>query len=66
MMTAIQLEIKAADIDEVAAELAFLRFFYNTACEWYSDGGTDEEYWIKEAYYEAGHTIPEAYSDKEE
>lgn len=45
-----------------SAELEFLRFFYNKACEYFSDGGTDEAYWFKEAFEEeTGKDLPEGY-----
>lgn len=44
------------------AELEYLKFFYKTACEYFSAGGTDEAYWISEAYEEeTGKKAPEGY-----
>ena len=46
----------------MTAELEYLKFFYKKACEQFSDGGTDERYWIACDYEETtGKTLPEGY-----
>jgi uncharacterized protein YdaT len=61
--SAIQPTIDAAkaEMETFYSELEFLRFFHKTATEWYSNGSTDEEFWIKEMYEETGNTVPEEY-----
>jgi hypothetical protein len=50
-----------------ATELEFLRFYQKKAAEWYADGGTDEDYWIKEEFVEqTGKRLPKEYDDPEE
>lgn len=49
------------EVEKVEGELSFLRFFYQLACDWYSNGGTDEESWIKDEYVESGKTVPVEY-----
>lgn len=48
-------------IEASEGELNFLRFFYKKMSEQCSEGGTDEDYWIKEEYEESGHYLPEGY-----
>lgn len=46
----------------MTAELEFLKYFYKEACHLYREGGTDERYWISEAYTEeTGNELPEGY-----
>jgi hypothetical protein len=51
-------------LDDIKAELHFLRFFYQWMASTLAEGGTDEVYWAKLAYQEEnGVEPPKPYGD---